>query len=267
MAKGFKHGAGGSNVLNFKVVGNPQPANPRENTIWIDTNTPITGWVASAIQPTEPTEGMVWIKTGDASPAQFNALKKNGIQVYPISAKQYIGGAWVDKTAKSYQNGAWVGWIKDLYVDGSEWESAAMAFSLYSYQITMAPSIVANSDGYTVLQYPAYSGEGRSGAWRLKNAQDLTGRNVLKIQCSAIIPSKGLENDMVPTLYVVPVSNTTWGDNVAASLKIKTSVVDTLELDISALEGTYNIGIGFIWNSAWLGAGETLLTVYDVWME
>lgn len=48
MAKGFKHGAGGGNPLNFKVVGNPQPNNPKENTIWIDTDVPITGWQFSA---------------------------------------------------------------------------------------------------------------------------------------------------------------------------------------------------------------------------
>ena len=57
-------------------------------------------------------EGMAWIETGISSPVEFNALKKNGIQVYPISAKQYVGGAWVEKTAKTYKDGEWVPWIK-----------------------------------------------------------------------------------------------------------------------------------------------------------
>ena len=71
----------------------------------------------------ELAEGMVSIFTGTSSPAEFNALKKNGITVYPISAKQYVSGAWVEKTAKSYQNGAWVDWIlyflngSNLYTD------------------------------------------------------------------------------------------------------------------------------------------------------
>lgn len=111
-------GAGGT-ALNFQVVGNPQPSNPKENTIWIDTNVPISSYVFSAEQP-KGIPDMVWISTGKSSTIEFNALKKNSIQVYPISAKQYIDGAWVDKTAKSYQNGKWVDWVTYLYNTGNE---------------------------------------------------------------------------------------------------------------------------------------------------
>lgn len=230
--------------LNFEVVGNPQPFSPKENTIWVDTDTQINGWFAASEDPTtihcdtdlmdgltyaegyigsdgaiypqiqgnpelytveyvpvkhgaayrfayrvsaanllwfsvneyaadysfiqqitfvgadymrtesigtytpssanvkfvrlswrtfpgatwdvsfvEPADGVVWIQTGTASSASFNALKKNGIQVYPISAKQYIGGTWVDMTAKIYQNGTWVDWINTimLYDNGGRY--------------------------------------------------------------------------------------------------------------------------------------------------
>lgn len=246
MAQCFLHGNGGANPLNFKVVGNPQPTNPKENTIWVNTDTPITGWHLGAEEPgidylTFPyssgehlftngitftanadksitvngiaqggradyvcyigtfkpgkyklsglteingadgisvwnnddstslaylttygtyefevtTEfygnvtlliqegsshsntivrpkllycsvGMAWITTGTLSTVAFNALKKNGIQVYPISAKQYINNAWVDKEAKIYQNGAWVNlyeWNGQLYELGEEFIS------------------------------------------------------------------------------------------------------------------------------------------------
>lgn len=104
--------------LNFEVVGGTsQPSTPKANTIWVNTSTSITDWVFSATQPTAAS-GRVWIATGTSSAVEFNALKKNGIQVYPISAKQYIGGAWVDKTAKSYQNGAWVEWVTYLFQSG-----------------------------------------------------------------------------------------------------------------------------------------------------
>lgn len=67
--------------------------------------------------------GQVWISTGTSSTLAFNALKKNGIQVYPISAKQYVSGAWVDVEAKSYQGGEWVEWWNgDLYAGGNEFE-------------------------------------------------------------------------------------------------------------------------------------------------
>lgn len=107
----FNMSGGGGAALNFKVMGGTaEPSNPAENTIWIDTDAKITGWLFSSHQPENPAEGMVWIATGSASNAEFNALKKNNITVYPMSAKQYVNGAWVNKTAKSYQNGAWVDW-------------------------------------------------------------------------------------------------------------------------------------------------------------
>lgn len=104
----FNLSGGNGAALNFQVVANPQPDNPRENTIWVDTDVKIPSYDFSATQPTNPMEGMAWITTGVYSSAGFNALKKNGIQVYPMSAKQYISGAWVDKTAKSWQGGQWV---------------------------------------------------------------------------------------------------------------------------------------------------------------
>lgn len=108
--EGFGGGAG----LNFKVVGGTsQPTNPRENTIWVNTSTTITDWVFSATQP-EAVTGRVWFLVSTSSVSEFNALKKNGIQIYPIYAKQYVSGSWKNVTAKSYQNGAWREWSKTI---------------------------------------------------------------------------------------------------------------------------------------------------------
>lgn len=114
----FNVSGGGGTALNFRVVGGTTaPSNPKENMIWVNTSTKITSYIFSATQPTG-SAGMVWISTGTSSSVEFNALKKNGIQVYPISAKQYVSGAWVDKTAKSYQGGKWVEWRIYLYNSG-----------------------------------------------------------------------------------------------------------------------------------------------------
>lgn len=131
MAKGFKKG--GYNPLNFKVMAyateeDLNAATPKENTIGVITAVPISTWTFSATEPTEPMEGMVWISTGTDSPAAFNALKKNDIQVYPVFAKQYIGGAWVDKTAKSWQGGEWVDWMLRIYDNGFINEGAIERF-------------------------------------------------------------------------------------------------------------------------------------------
>lgn len=113
--------ATGGGGLNFSVVGGlTQPADPKENTIWVETDAAITSYIFSATEPEEPEEGMVWFATGTASTVEFNALKKNGIQVYPLYAKQYVGGTWVDVTAKSWQDGEWVDWIVYLYNSGNQ---------------------------------------------------------------------------------------------------------------------------------------------------
>lgn len=103
------NGGGGSAALNFKVVGGTTaPLNPKENTVWVNTNTEITSWFFSATEPETLEEGMVWLSTGTFSPFEFNALKKNGIQVYPKSAKQYINGEWVGKFIQCYKGNEWL---------------------------------------------------------------------------------------------------------------------------------------------------------------
>lgn len=108
MGHGYKSGAGGAS-LNFKVVGGTtEPANPKENMIWVNTSSKITGWYFSVIQPENMVEGEVWFATTDSSEVAFNALKKNTIQVYPSSVKQWVSGELKDVTAKIYQDGKWV---------------------------------------------------------------------------------------------------------------------------------------------------------------
>lgn len=113
-------GGGGGASLNFKVKDYAteellMAATGKDNEIGIITSTPMTGWHFAAEQP-EMQPGEVWISTGTASPVAFDALKKNTVMVYPISAKQMQNGTLVDVTAKSWQNGHWVEWIQELVV-------------------------------------------------------------------------------------------------------------------------------------------------------
>lgn len=101
-------GTGDLIELNFQVVGETtQPASPKENTIWVETDAEITGWAFSAKEPADPIEGMVWIKTGFASTHSFNALRKNAITIYPAAASQYLSGEWVRKEPKIFINESW----------------------------------------------------------------------------------------------------------------------------------------------------------------
>lgn len=120
MAECFLVQNGGGNSLNFKVVGNPQPASPKENTIWIDTDVDITSYAFSATEPTNHVPGMVWFSIDTSSAAEFNALKKNAIQVYPKTGKQYISDAWHGITYSIYKNDGWVEMLPELVLFDGE---------------------------------------------------------------------------------------------------------------------------------------------------
>ena len=111
---------GGGTSLNFKVVGGTTaPSNPKENTIWINTDVEITRKYFQAEQPEGMAEGEVWISTGTASQVAFNALKKDTIMVYPLKAKQMVSGTLVDVTAKSWQDGEWRPWSLYWFENGT----------------------------------------------------------------------------------------------------------------------------------------------------
>ena len=113
----YGNGGGGGTDLNFEIVGGTaQPTNPTENTIWVNTDAAVTGWIISASEPENPTDGMVWVIPDARSKIVFNAMRKNAILITPLSAKQYISGAWVDVEAQIYQDGAWMS-----FDNGSLW--------------------------------------------------------------------------------------------------------------------------------------------------
>lgn len=209
--------------------------------------------------------GQVWISTGTSSIMEFNALKKNGIQVYPISAKQYIGGAWVDKTAKSYQGGVWCDWMYDLYMDGGEWQARGLAPDS-GWPLAYTPAVTKNTDGSTTVSVTV-SGEGGGGVWDLKNDIDVTNYTALCIKCKVSLPSR-TEAGVCAHLAVIPRNASYWTTNAAAirTLPSTNNGITTYELDISSLRGTYDIAVCGRWNGAWLGVGTVAVTVYDIYL-
>jgi hypothetical protein len=115
---------GGGGGLNFRVIGGTTaPSNPKENDIWVNTDEKITSYTISATAPETPIPGMVWITPGASGDAFVVVTKKNPINVYPISAKQYVSSKWEDVVAKNYQDGEWVDWWSgELYEPGNMYE-------------------------------------------------------------------------------------------------------------------------------------------------
>lgn len=108
MGYGFKHG--GSSVasvdaLSFRFVGGVIEPTPKQNDIWINTETPVSCWSISASEPT-PYHGKVWLVVPGGA-VSFNAVKENNIEISPSDCKQFVDGAWVDKEAHICIDSKW----------------------------------------------------------------------------------------------------------------------------------------------------------------
>lgn len=229
-------GAGGSGGVNFRVVGGTtQPTTPKENTIWVNTDVAIPSWAFSATEPESPVVGMVWISTGTSSDAQFNALKKMELEVYPTGAKQYVDGAWSAKEAWLYKGGTWVQWSGTEIVafeNGTFWAGSfgqSLNSSTYS-------RVEISGDNLAVI----CSGDGTVRAW-LTEALDVTGYSKISFTLKVLSAKSSYKADIK-----VGVSGATNNNNFDASSMV-TSWGDTdwsvLEIDISNLSGTKYIKI------------------------
>lgn len=242
-------GGGGGGSLNFKVVAVASeaalPTTAKENTIAVITDTAITSWVFSSAAPETPSAGMVWIKTGTDSAVSFNAVKKNGLWVYPSGVQQYIGGEWVDKTAKTWQDGAWADWWDgEMYTPGNEqiahtggWIAEGRLFNSAAVGGAVAPTITRGA-----ASLKGEIGSSGSGVVRTANAIDMTSYSTLNYY--GVMSANGswmkLFLDTATTGYwnAPPFSiNGTGGD-----AKLYT-------LDISAATGAYYINFGLYYNS------------------
>lgn len=244
-------GGGGGGGLNFKIVGNPQPSNPKLNTIWLDTDVSITSYFFRPTEPENPEVGTVWIITGASSPVAFNALKKNGVMVFPLYAKQYVSGSWKTVSAMSFQDGKWVNWFTYLYDHGNEcthltggWTSTAIKSSQHTTVSAKAPTITRNADS---IKAAVSSG---GGVFHCSEKIDLTDFNTLTVRGTFTRTGEQSRNLMVGcwkqfgTYYDD-------GNGVAdAYAKLEGTSGTELVVDVSTLSGFYIVGLGITSSTA-----------------
>lgn len=226
-------GFGGGPGLNFKVVGGTsQPTNPRENTIWVNTDTSITSYVFSITQPTG-SAGMVWFQIGTSSSVPFNALKKNTLRVYPTSCKQYVSGSWVAKTAKTYLNSKWTDWSTYLYDKGSSgWKVASSGSGWSNGTLSYNGALVLTLSSTTTCL-----------AVTPNESVDLTDFKTLKV----VVDSSSTNLSTTSNWIGVSSSNNFSWNPEAGGSKLPSSVVSsktfaasgTITLDITSLNGKY----------------------------
>lgn len=245
---------GGSGGLNFKIVGGTsEPSNPKENTIWVITDVPITSWIFSPTQPEPPADGKdgpVWFLTGTSSGVAFNALRKNAIEVHPSSAKQYIGGEWVSVEAQSYQNGKLIGWRKGFVFKDGEYGEISGFTCVRATSAIENKNIVLKSAGNVYCH--AYSNE----------KIDLRGINAINVvfETGSIgytayfgvmqnVPAQNSKDGTINGLDVVKTVSTGWKN-----------FSGTYSLDVSSLNGDFYL----VFNFSGSGNGSGVLNVSQI---
>lgn len=185
-------------------------------------------------------EGEVWIKTGLKRSVSFNALKKNGITVYPIEVKQYIGGAWTRMTAEIYQNSAWQDFAQFIYKNGDQYTSLTGGWGLGSGTVSGGKGgFAANED------HLSFTGKADSywGFGTTLKAVDLTNFSTLNVY-----------GDGGGTFGV----GTAQDGNFSASTSVGSALQD-YSVDISGLSGSHYVKFKI--------GGLNTLRAYEVWLE
>lgn len=218
---------------NYSVVGDVnEPTNPTKNMIWVQTENAIGKVHFSGVEPSSVNDNDIWIYTGNGSSVAFDAIKIGNDTmntVYPISAKQYVSGAWVDKTAKIWQNGAWNDWFTgELFKNGNDFEPVSGGW-------------YCTNDG-TKLVVTLNKGLGgrRYHIWTNKKAINLSNYKTVSITVSG-----GAQD--ITTMCIGIFTSSGSGANITpvVSKEQETFANGTHTLDVSSLSsGNYYIGFG-----------------------
>lgn len=247
---------GGGAALNFAVKQYASEAQllaakPKENTIGVVSDTKITGWYFVSDPPETMNDGDLWIEVSTGNSSKFNALKKNGLFVYPKRAKQFINGALTDVTAKIYQNGSWNKLLPEFVIFES---GKGAVVPLKTYKESKA-SISVNTESIKV----GYSASDASYVTSLRTEDkfNLAIYSTLYMECT---PSKRLSSKyasfgVTSTAFAsADPSTLVW---VAKTAITTSSEMQVISVDLSAVNESLYIGFQFGGN----------MQAVKIWME
>lgn len=229
-------GSGGGG-LNYKIVGGTTaPSATKKNTIWINTSTKITSWIFSATEPKNPVSGMVWIIVGLSSRVEFSVTKENSIMIYPLSAKQYVSGAWVNKTAKTWDGSKWVDWFVETIYNAGDF-----GFAHTAYKSPSNAEIVYNSNNIALSTVAGKTSE----AYVVFGPVDLSLYKTLTLKGTFVKKTTSTFSN-VATLFVAPNVSTSYKNATAIETLIKKTTYDAggsyeVNLNVSSLNGEFYI--------------------------
>lgn len=176
-------------------------------------------------------EGGVWFPTATSRSTEFNALKKNGIQVYPLSAKQYVGGSWVSKGVKIYQCGSWNNFSSIIVPNiNIVWVSSNSVVEKTATETKVALTAKAPKDG-TQTTSTSYT------------EIDTTGYDTLYIACSHSVNNTS-GSDQTSEVCLVSSSGSNVSGVYYRTVNPNTNAESksySKAIDISALSGIYRV--------------------------
>lgn len=254
MGFGFLHGNGGSGnfILNDNIITYASDAElpliAEDNTIAVCTNVPISKYTFSNTRPdSELDDGYVWFKTGYNQYNYCSLSNNHRIMVYPEYVEQYVNGEWVDRVAKTYRNGVWVDWWNGTLFMPNYYDSLATGgwgitpkrpgSETPSYAVNVAPTIGKDSIYVNLLDSQM------STVLHTRNKIDLTKFSTLTFEGAFARRSANLW-DLFAACWPDLASCDYYVQNFAVHAVIPTNQVNSIVIDVSALEGEYNIGIG-----------------------
>lgn len=263
MAIGRTNAGGGGSSLNFKVIAvaseSALPSSAAENTIAVITTTAITSYVFSSSAPTSPAEGMVWFATGTASTVGFNAVKKNGLWVYPTGCQQYVSGTWVTKTAKTYKSGAWVEWRLYLYNAGDECTDITGGWTTSGYAIPSGQEGYLNPLLKESNRFVSNGGNSTLSMLGTNLPVDTTGYSTLKTLAN--VTGTFSSTTINSTFFLSGLLTKSYFLKSDISVKNHGLGQQTLAIDISSINMPLYVAVNFGFAAAYAGY------VTQVWLE
>ena len=184
-------------------------------------------------------EGTVWLQTGTTSLVAMNALKKNSIQVCPLTAKQYVGGAWALKDAETYQGGKWNDWAYWIIGNGANGLDITGGFtSNYENQWSFA-------DDGSLTFYKDIDNMYSSFNVPSKRTFDVTNYNSMTIKVSSFSRNAS---------YIGVNAPSNLGKD--STCRVKISAAGTYTLDISAISGEVHLQADLDYNGVTMVVSE-----------
>ena len=251
----------GDAALNFEVVGSVvQPNNPKENTIWINTETAIGEWQFSAVEPTTRADGSVlsvgdlWVEFKDIGQPTINIFKKNSVRLSLDSAYQWDGSEWKVKVGQVYLSEGWVPmeFVSYIFKEGNGIETFVKIVvqvgcsSSVKYEINSASTVTYKTLNITCS---ANQYQWSNSAYSDKVLYDLTDYKYLTVRWSASTgsTSKNVFCGVTDTITAASGEFNSFRSNSLAygsgdNFTHKTSGECTL--DISAIAGSHYVYLG-----------------------